>query len=97
MLKEVNLAALEAEYTAKLAPRAVVAPGVLQEAVVEVAPVAKPRKAASKKKVPALLKADASAKPAPAVKKPAQKTAAKPAKAVKTTVAAKTSKRKTAR
>ena len=96
MLKEVNLAALEAEYAAKLAPTKQVLPAVGQEPV-NVAPVApaKPRKAAGKKKVPALLKADA---PAPvsvqAAKKPAQKAAPKTVKAAKP--AAKTSKRKTA-
>ena len=99
MLKEVNLAALEAEYAAKLAPKvepAPVAPVAAQEVASVVAP-AKPRKAASKKKVPALLKADAPAKPAPAAKKSVQKSASKPAAAVNSTTAAKTSKRKTAR
>ena len=96
MLKEVNLAALEAEYAAKLAPTKQPVPAV-DQAPVNVAPAApaKPRKAASKKKVPALLKADA---PAPvsvqAAKKPAQKAAPKTVKAAKP--AAKTSKRKTA-
>ena len=91
MLKEVNLAALEAEYAAKLAPTKQVVPAVDQEPV-NVAPAApaKPRKAASKKKVPALLKADV---PVQAAKKPAQKAGPKPVKTVKP--AAKTSKRKT--
>jgi ribonuclease R len=96
MLKEVNLAALEAEYAAKLAPTKQVVPVVDQEPV-NVAPVApaKPRKMASKKKVPALLKADAPALvPVQVAKKPAQKTAPKPVKSAKP--AAKTSKRKTA-
>ena len=96
MLKEVNLAALEAEYAAKLAPTKQVAPVVDQEpASAAPAAPAKPSKTASKKKVPALLKADASVPVSvPAAKKPAQKTAPKSVKAAKP--AAKTSKRKTA-